>query len=494
MILWDLATVSQVQNVIKREREETTQQIIGYIGGPGGTGKSQVIKAIVAFHKLIKARHQLKLTAYTGTAAKHIGGSTSSALFNVKESKKKSEQKFLSVNLIIVDEVSMIGCTHLCDISKQLSKAKHIADKPFGGVDILFFGDFIQFPPVRNSPLYAAWKDTPFISAKTQTEQKKLLGMELWKQVNQVVLLDEQMRVKDQLYLDLLNRLREGKCTDHDVAMLNKRVIGNFSEEVTSITSGIITPGNELVMEINKLFTTYHSQYTKVLLTTAKDNVKGKELPPHVSSKIKHFPPTQTNGLPLELPMFVGMPVFLSQNIAVELGLTNGSTGTIKSILIRSGERITEESGLHHVEFTKSDCIIVELDDITVKPLHGLDPNHIPIFPRTGNFSVWVKGKKDGITISVNRLHFPIVPRFACTAHKSQGMTLDKAIIDLVPQPSMKGKIDVNHAYVPLSRVRRLKDLTILRPFDPSVIKIQPNTACVAMMEHFKTMDKCKDM
>ena len=59
---------------------------------------------------------------------------------------------------------------------------------------------------------------------------------------------------------------------------------------------------------------------------------------------------------------------------------------------------------------------------------------------------------------------------------------------------SMKGKIDVNFAYVPVSRVRRLKDLTILRPFDSSVIKIQPNAACVAMMEQFKTMDKCKDM
>ena len=73
-------------------------------------------------------------------------------------------------------------------------------------------------------------------------------------------------------------------------------------------------------------------------------------------------------------------------------------------------------------------------------------------------------------------------------------MTLDEAIVDLLPQPSMKGKIDVNFTCVPLSRVRRLKDLTILRPFDPSVIKIQPNTACVVMMEQFKTMDKCKDM
>ena len=101
---------------------------------------------------------------------------------------------------------------------------------------------------------------------------------------------------------------------------------------------------------------------------------------------------------------------------------------------------------------------------------------------------------KDKKQISVKRCHFPLVPRFACTAHKSQGATLDKAVVDLVPQPNLKSPIDVNFPYVPLSRVRRLQDLTILRPFDASVIKVKPNPACLAMMEYFKTLDKCKDM
>ena len=77
-----VAFQTAITNVIKRERKEETQQIIAYVGGPGGTGKSQLIKAIVAFHKEIKVKHKLKLCAYTGTAAKHIGGSTTSTLFN----------------------------------------------------------------------------------------------------------------------------------------------------------------------------------------------------------------------------------------------------------------------------------------------------------------------------------------------------------------------------------------------------------------------------
>ena len=484
-----------ISNVIKRERKEETNQLIGYVGGPGGTGKSQVIKAIVAFHEEIKAKHKLKLTAYTGTAAKHIKGSTTSALFSLNsKSKKKLERKFEHVNTIIVDEVSMIGCSQLNNISKQLTKAKHaVASDPFGGVDIIFFGDFIQFPPIMDAPLYSGWKNGSIRSTNLQAEVKKQLGINLWRQVNQVVLLDEQMRIKDKAYQDLLNRLREGKCTDSDIAMLNKRVIGNFSGNISSISGNrIITPGNELVMEINKMFASHHSRDKKVFVTTAKDSIKKKKLPTDLANKIKDYPATWTKGLPGELPMYVGMPVYLTQNIAVELGLTNGSTGIIRAIHLRNGEMIGEDTGFHHVEFEDTDCIVVELDDITVKPLRGLDPNQIPIFPKKGNFSVSVKGRKKGI--SVNRCHFPIVPRFACTAHKSQGMTLDKAIVDLVPQPTLKSPVDINFAYVPLSRVRRLEDITILRPFNADVMKVKPNPACLAMMDHFKTMDKCKDM
>ena len=131
-----------------------------------------------------------------------------------------------------------------------------------------------------------------------------------------------------------------------------------------------------------------------------------------------------------------------------------------------------------------------------MKPLRGLDPNHIPIFPRKGYFKVGIKGQNQGKKtykeVRVNRTHFPIVPRFSCTSHKSQGMTLNKAIVDLVRPANYKGAINTSFAYVPLSRVRRLDDLTILRPFDASVINVQPNPACAAMMEEFKNMDKCK--
>ena len=131
----------------------------------------------------------------------------------------------------------------------------------------------------------------------------------------------------------------------------------------------------------------------------------------------------------------------------------------------------------------------MELNDISVKPLDGLPPNHVPIAPMKQSFSVNMPGKQK--QVSVNRCHFPLVPRFSCTAHKSQGQTLSKAVVDLVP---VRKNVDIEFAYVPLSRVRRLEDLTILRPFNESVLKAKVNEACAAMMDEFKAKDKCRDM
>ena len=495
-----------ISNVIKRERNEETRQILAYIGGPGGTGKSQVIKAVVAFHKKIKRKHTLKLTARTGTAAKIIGGSTSTTLFSLssynksKETAKKStlEKTFSGVNTIIVDEVSMIGAYHLADMSKTLTKATGANPAyAFGNVDMIFFGDFYQFAPVKDTPLYDAWKEN-----REPGAAKKEAILNVWKNLSHVVFLDEQMRVQDSSYLNLLNRLREGKCTQSDVEMLNKRVIGHHVD-ITSISNNpIIVPGNELAMEINKIFAYRHSLNKRVLVTKGKDTYnKGKPLPSDLAAMIKDMPPTSTGQLPGELPLFVGMPIYISNNVATELGLTNGTSGIVKAICLRNGETISEEDiGFHHVQFNDLDCIIVELNDVSVKPLRGLQPNQIPIFPITGKpFDIVLKHpnrKVKNKKISVKRKHFPIVPRFSVTAHKSQGLTLDKAIVDLVPNPKYRGtQQEVSFAYVPLSRVRRLEDLTILREFPASVIlKPRENKGRQAMMNDFKERDLCKGM
>ena len=244
-------------------------------------------------------------------------------------------------------------------------------------------------------------------------------------------------------------------------------------------------------MEINSLFSAWHSQGKRAFISKSQDSLgkKKEKLPRELGHLIKNFPSTRTEGLPQELPLFVGMPVFLTKNIATELGLTNGSTGVVRSIHFKQGEIIPDDQGFHFLNHTP-DYIVVEVDDILMKQLDCLGLNHVPIFPVKGSFSAKYQGKQ----VSIRRINFPVVPRFSCTAHKSQGQTLLKAIVDLVPPTGMRGRVEINHAYVPLSRVRRLQDLTILRPFDQSILKAKVNAGCAAMMEEFKARDLCKNM
>ena len=478
-------------NVVKREKKEEVKQIIPYIGGSGGTGKSQIIKAIISLHKELNISHKLRLCAFTGTAAKIIAGSTITSLFGLRNTSiSKLEKKWQGVETVILDEVSMVSAQNNAKISKNLTRAKHAnPDIPYAGMDMIFFGDFIQFPPVGGTSLYNGWLNKDVPASTSNYDIDKQLGLWLWKQVTPIILLDEQMRVRDRPYQDLLNRLREGKCNHSDYLTLSARVLGNNIETDVNSSKHIIAPGNELVMEVNNLFVTKHSQTNKVFISKAVDTIKKKKVSRHTATLLQSLPSTKTDGLPSELPLYVGMPVFLTKNISTELGLTNGTTGVVTSIPLKPEERVDEEVGIHNLKYTP-DYIVLKLDEITMKQLEGLEENHVPIFTRNGSFSFQAKGMDGSATI--NRKHFPIVPAFACTAHKSQGKTLAKVIVDLVPQKRRK-YVDISFSYVPLSRVRALKDLTILRPFDFAVITKSVNPDCAAMMEEFKRKDICKD-
>ncbi len=113
--------------------------------------------------------------------------------------------------------------------------------------------------------------------------------------------------------------------------------------------------------------------------------------------------------------------------------------------------------------------------------------------PSGGGGSFDVSMRKDN-SVKVTREHFALVPRYAGTCHKSQGQTLPKVIVDLLPKKGEKKNIEINHAYVPLSRVRTLDDLTILRDFDDNILKAQVNYICALMMKEFAEKDVCRDM
>ena len=155
-----------------------------YIGGMAGTGKSQVIKALAAFfEKQIKPYH-LIVVAPTGIAAALVGGSTYHSILGINDkcatntSIAKVRTRLDGVDDMFLDEVSMLSCHDLYTISAQLAKAFNEPNKPFGGLNMIFSGDFSQLPPVNGGEscsLYSGSVGTQIYSGLTHYGQESAI-------------------------------------------------------------------------------------------------------------------------------------------------------------------------------------------------------------------------------------------------------------------------------------------------------------------------------
>jgi PIF1-like helicase len=192
--------------------------------------------------------HRLRKLAPSSAAAVGIDGLTIQSMLHEGRKKSSSYRDFKQADLSIIeaewkhidycliDEISMVGCYMLAQIHKMTTVAKHTAPTvPFGGVNMIFLGDFIQYAPVLDRPLYSnllspndtlsdAINDTPMRRrAMSERDIQCRVGRALWLQVNQVVFLTQQMRNKDPTFMDMQARLRNGECNDVCVRIIRIR-------------------------------------------------------------------------------------------------------------------------------------------------------------------------------------------------------------------------------------------------------------------------------
>jgi len=183
------------------------------------------------------------------------------------------QSKWKGVDHLILDEVSFIGQWVLNRVHQSLMIAKN-SNSNFGGINILFCGDFCQLPPVNEEALYKLTKmesqKSGFVcnvckSCKTNYSNKhktnpsqysieKENGRLLWLQLTHVIILTKQMRqIEDPEFAALLKRLRVGECTDADFKLLNTRLISknDLGDEWSEVP--ILVSRNILKMEINKI-------------------------------------------------------------------------------------------------------------------------------------------------------------------------------------------------------------------------------------------------
>ena len=200
---------------------ENNDQLLQYVGGEGGTGKSWVIDAVRLGMKILDREQEVLVTAPTGRAARLIQGNTIHTALDVavrKQRKRGASQRVRSLwankTVLVADEISMVSSKLMTAIDEQCKIVKNLDSNSttvFGGLAVvLVLGDFHQFAPVK---VKALWQ-------KQMSDDEKR-GQELWHMFNNVVVLDEQMRQqKDIDYHELLKRVRNAAVTQADVDLL----------------------------------------------------------------------------------------------------------------------------------------------------------------------------------------------------------------------------------------------------------------------------------
>ena len=228
------------------------------------------------------------------------------------------------------------------------------------------------------------------------------------------------------------------------------------------------------------------------IVCVAQDYIKGAIVDDlRLRKALLELPDNKTEHLPGHLPLVPGMPVLLTENLATELGLSNGTRGIFRQLVY---EDSSDNGSFQEILFPKNTKFITQPKYALVEffncklesSLDELESKIIPIAVSEQTFlfdikdllpetvSKAAKNTKRSTKISVKRKALPLIPAYSITTHKSQGQTLHKISIDLVMPP---GPIEVASAYVPLSRVKRLDDLVIIRPFEFTALQVKPSAA-----------------
>jgi hypothetical protein len=200
-------------------------QLLMILIGHGGVGKSTLINGVTELFDRLSARDLLAKTGTTAIATSHIGGTTLHWWAGLPIYTPKSEEWFekagkairdrRTANIhgkqyLILDEASMLT-THLMCMASQVMGQTHAGDGTvlFGGMNVIIVGDFHQFPPVGKGASTLYHENNARLTAQ--------LGHAIYLQFDMVVILRKQMRITDQVWMDILNTSREGECTEDDI-------------------------------------------------------------------------------------------------------------------------------------------------------------------------------------------------------------------------------------------------------------------------------------
>jgi ATP-dependent DNA helicase PIF1 len=385
------------------------------VTGKAGTGKSTLLRY---FYE--NSRKEMILLAPTGIAAINIQGSTIHSFFKfplrllvraekeiTKFSRDSETYKILGkVDTIVIDEISMVRADIIDAMDYSLRRNNGDPSKPFGGKQMIFFGDLFQLPPVMKNEgfeyeLFNQLYDSPYFFSAYALKRNPPLLLEM----------TQVYRQNDHEFIELLDKFRFGNTDNSILLSLNKKT-GTYEENHDWMVTLCTT--NAVAERINM------TQMRK--LTTKPRDYKGFI---EGTFDVRSLPTAE------KLTLKEGAQVMFIRNDP-EKRWVNGTIG--------------------QVFHTGRETVKVRLDN---GDEHEVDPV-------TWEKKVYSYNKeKEEVTAEVTGTftQLPLKPAWAVTIHKSQGLTLDKVHIDLGWGTFAHGQL-----YVALSRCRTLQGLSLSRP------------------------------
>ncbi len=395
-----------------------------FITGSAGTGKSFLLNRL-------KKEFNIEVTSTTGLAAVNIGGQTIHAWtgvgicnlpidYAIKSIIKKSHltKKIRNTKILAIDEISMLDAQTF-DYINNVLKAIRSNNKPFGGIQLILFGDFFQLPPVE--------KNGGFCFEATA-----------WKELNiKNILLKKIYRQDDAAFAQILNDIRQNKLNQNDLNTFYQRNNHPLppNKDILHIFSTNEAADNYNLQKFNALQTQAHELISKDILMkneeadkliTTIEEIEKLSIAKKKTWDIldKYCKVTQV------ITLKKGCRVMLLKNIDFEAGLINGSCGEVENI---GDEGIT-------VKFDNGELRIIKQEEFDYS--------------------------KDGKLLA-RRIQYPLRLAYGITIHKSQGMTLDEVFIDF------NRIFEYGQAYVALSRAKSIDGL-YLKGFNPQKIMANP--------------------
>jgi len=393
-----------------------------FVPGPAGTGKTTLLQRFVD-----ETEKTVVVAAPTGVAALAVGGQTLHSLLRLPLGiignndlgycPRETLQMLRAIDVLVIDEVSMVSADLMDAIDTRLRQAKKRGKIPFGGVQLVMFGDLYQLAPVVSGEVERQFYADRYASAW-------FFDATVWKETTlRTAVLDTVYRQKDPEFQRVLHALRDGTVDAEMGRMLNER--GAIPPDDPDIITLATT--NATVARINQ---------SRLQALDGDAEIAIAEIEGEFGSA-SQYPADD------ELALKRGAQVMFLRNDTSADGprWVNGTIGVVTDI----GETVEVE---------------VDGDTVDVEP------------------ATWEKVRYDydpgtkhiSSEVVAQFTQFPLRLAWAVTIHKAQGKTLDEAMIDLGPRAFAAGQ-----TYVAFSRLTSLDGLHLARPLKPADIIVDPD-------------------